>query len=194
MTVKPVRLSLVAVLLVSVLAVGGYIYLQATRHPVGIYVATRDLPAYHQITQADVRRIMVSAAGAPANAISDRERLLDHYTLKSISQGGAFRGHMLGPRLMTGALHGFLIVALRSSAETTLGGRIGRGDLVDMLLSATSGAHKVERSMMLRSILILDVTSNAVIVGIKSQDEKSLEDGIGTSKIVFARTSPYVEP
>jgi len=190
------RVSFVLLALVFVIGFGGFLYLSISREAHEIYVADRDLPAYHQIVEADLRRTTVTAM--PVNAIQSREVLLGRYTLVSIAQDEPYSREALGPVLRQGALDNLGLVAFQSSAETSLAGNLARGDRVDVLLSATD-ASATQTSARLAGVLVVDVrqTDNAkfaLILAVSSDDQKVLLMGLGTSRLIVVRTRVYARP
>jgi Flp pilus assembly protein CpaB len=184
-------------LLIAVLAgIGGVFFLSKTRTPGEVYVAARDIPAYHQILEGDVRRIQMNANGIPAGAVRERDLLLGRYTLTPVGQDKPYARGELGPVLTAGALEGLGLVAFEASAETTLGGNLARGDRVDVLLSAT-GPAPASGSVELDGVLVLDIRvtgmhDKALVLALTATHQKALLAGLGTSRIVVVRTSPYV--
>jgi Flp pilus assembly protein CpaB len=190
------RLSILVILVVAALAIFGLIYLNLNKSNNGsitIYVAAYDLPVYHQITQADIRPTTVSIGEVPSNAIRDQENLIDHYTLQAIAQGKAFNGNLIGPRLLPHALDGLVIIALDSSAETTLGNRLAKGDRVDILLSPTI-TGKSDQPERLKNVLVIDIQSNSVTFAATAKDENYLENQLGLSRVAVVRVTAYTEP
>jgi Flp pilus assembly protein CpaB len=178
---------------VVALAIFGFIYLKPNNGSVMIYVAAYDLPVYHQIMQADIRQAAVPIGEVPPNAAHDREDLIDHYTLQAVAQGKAFDGNLIGPRLLPRTLDGLVMTALNSSAETTLGNRLARGDRVDILLSPTM-ASKSEQPERLKYVLVIDIQSNSVTFAVTTGDENYLENQLGLSRVAIARVAAYTEP
>ena len=190
---RPVRLSFLVMAVVVALAIFGFIYLKPNNGSVTIYVGAYDLPAYHQILQADIRQATVPIGKVPSNAVRDREDLIDHYTLQAIVQGKAFNGNLIGPRLLPRTLDGLMMMALNSSAETTLGNRLAKGDRVDILLSPTM-VNKSEQPKRLKHVLVIDIQNNSVTFAVTTGDESYLENQLGLSRVAIVRTIAYTEP
>jgi Flp pilus assembly protein CpaB len=172
-------------------AMGGYIVLGWLRGTIEIYVATRDLPAFHQITQADVRKERVPQDNVPLDALRDRDGLLGRYMLKPLAQDRPFRKSVVGPLLKPDELHGLSFVAIEASPESTLGGRLARGDRVDVLLSATDADSP---SVGLRDVLVVEVAREAVVIAVTPADSKALLKARGTSKVALVRVRAYTRP
>jgi Flp pilus assembly protein CpaB len=161
-----------------------------------VYVATWDIPAYHQIVERDVRRTRVNANEMPTGTVRDRDVLLGRYTLTPLGQDKPYTRAKLGPVLPSGALEGLGLVAFEASAETTLGGNLARGDRVDVLLSVTDPAS-ASGSGKLNGVLVLDIratgTANqALVLALTTRNQKALLTRLGRSRIMVVRTSPYV--
>jgi Flp pilus assembly protein CpaB len=179
----PFRLSLVVWLVAAVIGAGGIVYLALDRNTEPVYVAVRDLPAYHQLTADDLR---LADIRAPADAIRDQHVLVGHYTLVPIEHDRPFQSPRLGPRLAAGALTGPLI-AVRAAAETTMGGRLARGDRVDVVLpdSRLPDALVVD---------IVDGTNAAVILQVPADDVAGVAAVRRADGPVIMRTRPYSGP
>jgi Flp pilus assembly protein CpaB len=182
----PFRLSLVVWLVVGLIGAGGVAYLVLDKDTEVVYVAARDLPAYHQLTRDDVRMTTVRARDVPQDAIRDQRVLLDRYTLAAIRRGQPYGQARLGPRLAAGSLAGPL-VALRADAETTMGGRITQGDRVDVVMSEST----------IRDALVVDVVDGpnaAVILRVPASEVADVAPVRGDDGPVIVRTRPYSGP
>lgn len=194
----PVRLSSFLILTVSVLALIGTAYLTSGENRTEIYVAAVDLPAYHQLTQADVRKKSVSARDLPESATTERDALLGRYTLSYTRQEEPLRLNHLGPRLDPQAISGS-ILALPANSETTLGAQLGRGDIVDVLLSPKSetAIGQPATSRRIDGILVLDTTpppNKALIVAVDPTMTDDLLVARGYSMVSIIRVRAYAGP
>jgi hypothetical protein len=188
------RVSFVLLMVVLAVTVAGVAWLFSDTDE--IYVASHDLPAYHQVVEDDVRLQVVTAP--PGGGAVAREVVLGRYTLAAVEQDEPFRLSALGPALANGALDGLGLVSLEPSVETSLAGNLGRGDRVDVLLSAT-GLDRVSTSTMLTSVLVVDVRGMAdgevaVVLGLSRQNQQSLLASVGTSRVLVVRTTAYRRP
>lgn len=193
----PIRVSHAIFVLVALIAAGGVAYLSFTSGAEEVYVADVDLPAYHQITERDVEIKPVDRHQLPADAVRDRDALLGRYTLASIRQDQPFRSGQLGPRLPDVTIIDKAIVALPWSPETTIGGRLARGDRVDILLSSNNNPGAQAAGLRLTNVLVLDVIDGknaAVIVAIPTSSIDGLAAARGSSMIVVVRVRPYGAP
>jgi Flp pilus assembly protein CpaB len=182
----PFRLSLVVWLVAGVIGASGVLYLAFNTDTEVVYVATRDLPAYHQLTQNDLRLTVVRARGVPDDAIRDQHVLLDRYTLGPIERDRPYERARLGPRLAAGSLTGPLI-AVSAAAETTMGGRLARGDRVDVVMPETS----------LPDALVVDIVDGpnaAVILQVSAANVAGVAPVRGSDGPVIVRTRPYSDP
>lgn len=158
-------------------------------------MADVDLPAYHQITERDVEIKPVDRHQLPADAVRDRDTLLGRYTLASIRQDQPFQSSQLGPRLPDAAIIDKPIIALPWSPETTIGGRLARGDRVDILLSSNNGAQTTGPKITNVSVLdVIDGKGAAVIVAIPASSVDGFTAARGSSTIVVVRVRPYGTP
>ncbi|GAB3425700.1 hypothetical protein GCM10027569_63800 [Flindersiella endophytica] len=188
------RASCAFALVILSLAAIGFTYLSVTSDEKQIYVAARDIPPYHQLTQADLRLASRSRREVPKKAVEEGKRndLLGAYTLSALGQDKPFSTSMVGPHVPDGSLDGRVMVALAASPETALGGRLGRGDRVDVLLSSEAPTDSVR----LNDVLVVDVLDtkrgDSVVLGIKSSDEDHLLTGYAGSKVLVIRVKSYV--
>jgi hypothetical protein len=158
-------------------------------------VATTEIPPYHQITMADVRKIVVSAKSTPAGSTGDPDALIGRYALAAVPQNHVFLRSNLGPRLRSGALARQLIVGLPATPADLAAGAVAPGDRVDILLSST--AVNDPRDGVLQGALVLDVkpdskqpTQFVIVCAITERDEGILLTVGGTAHIFIAIFSP----
>lgn len=177
-------------ILVGILALLGVGYLTITSGTEEIYVAAGDLPAYRQLTQADVRRLAVNRRDVPDDAVRDRNALIGCFTLTATDADQPFRTGSLGPRLPARSIKP-AVIALPATPESTLGGRLARGDRVDVLLSREDGPAGGTR---LVNVLVLDIVNSAVVVATTPADAATFATARGSSTIVVVRTNPYAGP
>jgi len=181
---------------VVLLAAAGVAYLVLTSGNEEVYVADVDLPAYHQIAQSDVRVKSVDRADVPADAVRERATLVGRYTLTATSQDQPFQVTKLGPLLPEQSLQG-PITALPSSSETTMGGQLARGDVVDILLSRNGTADPPLTNRKVSGARVLDIIEGpkaAVIVAITPLSIEDLMAARGSSTVVVVRVQPYAGP
>lgn len=93
--------------------------------------------------------------------------------------------------LAKGRLGKLSFVATEASPVSTLGGRLARGDLVDVLLSPTDPDAAPGK---LPGVLVLDVGKDSVVLGVTAKDAKTLLRARGTSSVALLRVSAYVTP
>ena len=180
----------------ALVAAAGLSFLTFTGGTDEVYVAAVDLPAYHQLTQADIRLMPVDRRQVPPGAVHERDTLLGRYTMTAARQDQPFQISLVGPRLQIGPRENS-IVALPSSPETTVGGRLARGDRVDILLSPNSAAKDAASARRIVGVLVLDLIDGpnaAVIVAMTQWEVNELMAGRGNSTVIVVRTQPYLGP
>ncbi len=177
-------------IVVAVLALSGVGYLTITSGTEEIYVAAADLPAYQQLTQADVRVHGMNQRDIPDDAVRDRNALIGRYTLTATEADRPFRTGSLGPRLPARSIQS-AVVALPATPETSLGGRLARGDRVDVLLSRED---EPATEIRLADVLVLDIVNSAIVVATAPRDAARFATARGSSTIVVVRTKPYAGP
>lgn len=184
--------------MVALVAAAGLSYLTFTSGTEAVYVADIDLPAYHQLTQDDIRLAAVDRRRVPPDSVheGDRDRLLGRYTTIAVQQDQPFQINLVGPRLSIGAIKSS-IVAIPWSPETSIGGRLARGDQVDILLSPNQPAKDAPPARRIAEVLVLDLVDGpnaSVIVAMAPTDVDELMARRGSSTVLVVRTRPYVDP
>ncbi|TDP94780.1 SAF domain-containing protein [Labedaea rhizosphaerae] len=189
MRIRPVRLSLIAWLAVLLFGGAGVIYLSVTSGSDYVCEPVRDLPPYHQVAKSDVRVVAVPHGSAPDGATGSPESLIGRYTVQAQPAGRPLVPSAMGPVLPPGSLGG-PVVALAAAPETTLGDRLQRGDLVDVLLSSGARAQRVSGA------LVLDLVSGprAAVVLQVSAAQVPIVAGLRATAPVVVRTEPYQSP
>jgi hypothetical protein len=189
---KPRSLSTYALVLVGAIAIAGTLYLALRDRTVVVYGAAQDLPAYHQITEPEVRRLELDASDVPQRAVRERDLLIGHYTLRAVRQDKAIDGAQVGPELATGALAGRGIVGFAASSADVLDGAVARGDRVNLLFAKAPAAT-------LDGALVLDVRRGegdnyVVVVAVGPGDRAALGASLETARPRLVRVSTYERP
>jgi Flp pilus assembly protein CpaB len=176
----------------------GYLWFHSTRTR-AVQVAAADLPAFHQITSADLSVTAVPLEEVPSRATSSSTALVGRYTLTPTRRGRPYNLDNLGPRLPANALADRVVISLATTTTDVGDGLVARGDTVDILLSSTSTDHP--RSGLLRQVLVLDVRPDAkrpdqvaVVCAVGRSDEMSLLDAGGTARLFIVRVTPSSSP
>lgn len=163
-----------------------------------IYTAARDLPAYHQVSQSDVRTSRIRSSDSPAHSTENRADLVGHYTTTAVAQDRPFNLDNIGPLLPTNSLSGRSIVGLTAPADSVKG-IVARGDRIDVLVASTATVSP--HNGLLRQILALDVkTGNSgeasltVVCAISQSDQSMLLSTTGTGRVLVVRSTPYSFP
>lgn len=180
-------------------AIGGWYLWQRGLTTRTVCVATADLPAYDQITPADVRKAELPSDEIPSQAVADPSELVGRYTLAAARRYRPIDLAELGPRLPSGTLAQQLVVGLPVSISEIAGGAVAPGDRVDILLSSTAASSP--RNGVLRRVLVLDVKSGGnqpgqfvIVCAIPEMDEDTLLAAGGTARIFIARVPPGISP
>jgi Flp pilus assembly protein CpaB len=158
-----------------------------------VYVATTDLPAYRQITTAEVKAVEMPSREVPEGAVTDLAGLLGRYTLGPAMGGKPLTLDGLGPQLPSAALAGQVIVGLAATTADIAGGALDRADRIRLLLSSTSTDQP--RSGVIAA-LVLDVKPAGgesgrfvVVCAFAEADQGILLAVGGTARIFFVRVS-----
>lgn len=193
--IGPIRLSSILILLIGGLGLLGVAYLASGQSSTEVYVASRDLPAYHQLTQLDIRTTRLPAGETPKGATTERDALVGRYTLRWTGAENPLLLPELGPRLPSQAI-GSSVLALPANPETTLGSRLGRGDTIDILLSPGADAMEAD-SRRIAGALVLDLTpppNEAVVVAVDPAAVGDVLAARGYSVYSIVRISAYSGP
>ena len=160
---RPRRLSLYVLLLLLGVGIGGTIYLATrSRTPkpsVGlayVYTAARDLPAFHQIAEEDLRKSPVLRSSLPKAPVTSRDALLGHYTLDPVGQDTPIDAARIGPMLPVGALRATVVTGLPASPADVMHGGLSQGDEVDVVLSPRAPSRS-SGGATLQHVLVMDV-------------------------------------
>jgi hypothetical protein len=196
---RPYRASTYFWLVVVAACVVGALYLWKGVGTRFIYAAARDLPAYHQITERDVRRVPVRSSESPEKSTVDREALLDRYTLGPVAQDKPFDTSKVGPVLSPRRLARARIVGLGASHADVIGGRLARGDRVNLLFPNRAGGDR--RPVQLERLLMLDVRKRpgsaahyVVVLAVSGTDEEIFMAAAVRDGAFFTRAAPYRRP
>jgi hypothetical protein len=178
-------------LVVAVLAVAGAIF-TATREPdqVPVLVATRDIPAYHVISPADV------ALGTRPAAPKERYAALPvegRLTLTAIAKNQPLRQAQVAPdvaSVLTGALtvHGFAV-----SRATALNGALRPGDRIQLLMvrdgQRLALVRKDGKDLDRLEAVVLSLTDEremvTLVVALRADDAQANQIAIGTGAAVI---------
>jgi hypothetical protein len=119
--------------------------------PVRVLVATRDLPAFHLVQPGDVT--FTSPRSASAGALTARRAAVGHHTLTAIKADEVITSAEMGARAPS-ASDGWPVLTVVGGPRTTLGGRLARGDRVNLLLQALPEGPPAG---LVRDALVLDM-------------------------------------
>ena len=177
-------LAVWAFVLVLVAGAFGALYLQLASDvqvTVTVWVSRADLPAFHQLTTDDVELESVAADRAPRTAIRWRDQLVGRYTLTRVRGGEALRHERVGPIVRPGAIGRSLILGIEATRSATIGGRLERGVVADLLL-APRVSRRAQKPVTLRDVLVLDVIpagsavgGSTVVVAVDPAHERALQ-------------------
>lgn len=185
------------VVMVTGIAGAGYLWLRDNERR-QVWVASVDLPAYRQLSLADVRLAWVRAGELPRDPLTKDAVVLGRYGLTAVDRGKPLSAAELGPALLGVSLQGRSVVSLPASTADIGGALIARGGRINVLLSST--ASEGPRSGVLNDAIVLDVRplgkqpdAYIVVLGVPASTESVLLAAGGTAKFIFVRpatTSP----
>jgi Flp pilus assembly protein CpaB len=160
-----------------------------------VCVAATDLPAYHEITNADIRLAVLRSDQVPENTTADPTDLLGRYTVVTTMRDEPFDPEDLGPRLAPGALTAQVIVGFSVPSTDIVGESLQRGDRIDILLSSTSAISP--RTGILSGVTVLNIRSDdgqagqvVVVCAFARRNEATLLAAYGTARILIALVPP----
>lgn len=140
---RVVSLSSLLAVVVVLVAIGGSVWLNErdSDRAVELAVLNSDLPAYHQISAADIAedRIVRSRRDSEG-AVASPEDLVGRYLLAQTKAGTALMDSGLGPALEQGALDDRTAVAVEATDAMTLAGTLTGGSLVDVTMVPPDGS------------------------------------------------------
>lgn len=126
-----------------------------------ILVLIRALPAYQQVTAADLGEITVPQKWAPSNAMQAPAEALGLISTTPLLAGTDLEAGMLTqePLLQPNSEE----IAFAVDAETGVAGQITQGSLVDMIATYTQGGQggKGYATFVVRHVRVLGVTSGS---------------------------------
>jgi Flp pilus assembly protein CpaB len=112
-----------------------------------IPVAARDLPAYHQIQLADLRR-----------SKSASKQIVNRYTLTPVPKNKPLSEDKLGPQVDKAYISNTVAIGIPATPAMVLGGTLQAGDIVDIIVTPVAiGSEPQVTSVLLPDILVLDV-------------------------------------
>jgi Flp pilus assembly protein CpaB len=172
-------LSIVVLLLIFASGIAGawYSNMRADRRTV-VLVAARNLSPFHQIRASDLKEAKLARRSGPPG-IKRSSQAINRYTLVMVPKGKPVVPDQLGPAIVAGALRRSIIIGLDVSSSATLGGRLRRGLVSDVvLLSDKRGLATVT----LQRVRVLDVVPPTpsssrwtVVVALPKAQRRSLE-------------------
>lgn len=148
------------------------------------YVVTTDVAARTQLTPDMLTPVVTSSGGQPANALS----LSQIESTPTFAKYKLFSGDIVAST-NTGSLEaieagipkGFVVATFTAPATYAAGGKIGRGDYVDLIVVQDSTSTGVpSASYFLQHILVLDATIDPESSGAVSPNDAALRVGIPT--------------
>jgi hypothetical protein len=156
-----------------------------------IYVPSRDFPAFHQLTEADIRERDIAVRDIPSDAITSKGDLIDRYTLKRVTQDKPMTDNDLGPELAKGALKGRLATGLTLDAGNVLVGELTAGDQVSLFSSAPAPAARPLRNVLVLDVRQLDARSYALLVAI-TRTQQSQFAKLRQVSVRVIRSQPFL--
>lgn len=173
--------SAIAALLTAVVL---FVILSQVTSTTTYYVATNDIPARTEITVDMLTEVVTSTGGAPINALTLSEIESEPiYAKYKLFAGDVVAITNTGPKepIEAGIPEGFVVATFTAPATYAAGGKIGRGDYVDLIVvqeNTESGSPTA--SYFLQHILVLDATVDPTDSGAISADDAILRSGIPT--------------
>jgi Flp pilus assembly protein CpaB len=148
------------------------------------YVAAEDIPARTQITPEAVLPIVTSAGSEPINSLTLSEiesgEFYATYPLfagdvVAITNTGALKS------IESGLPEGFVVATFTAPASYAVGGKIGRGDYVDLIVVKESTFDgSLVASYFMQHVLVLDATVDPEQMLVSDAEDPELRNGIPT--------------
>ena len=97
-----------------------------------VAVASRDLPAYHVVTDEDVTSSYRETA--PPEALTDKKETLAKYTLEAVTKDSIINKDKIKGLTAPASLSNTSVVAIPATSAMVLGGSLKSGDTVDVII------------------------------------------------------------
>ena len=173
-------------ILTSGIAGAWYANKRADRKAV-VLVAARNLSPFHQIRASDLEEAELATPSGPPG-IKQTSQAINRYTLVMVPKGKPVVPDQLGPAMIAGTLRQSIIVGLDVSSSATLGGRLRRGLVSDLVLRSDKRGLA---TVTLRRVRVLDVVPPTrssgrwtVVVAVPKAQRRSLEH-VGNAAPLF---------
>jgi hypothetical protein len=167
------RASTLLALLALAVTAAGAVYLRG-QSGVTVVVSTRDLPAFHRISQEDVVETRVAKSSLPAAFESDEDAVIGKFTTSPLDKSSVLVGETLGPRLNQTNPSALVVTALDASPAQALSGALKAGDRVTLLISdAPSAIPLVIRHVIVLHEVRVKKGAYVVTVGLQRKQAKA---------------------
>ena len=206
---KPTFFAFCALLYLA--AIGSVTFWINTKPRPQVAVASRDLPAYHVVTDADVTSAYRETV--PPEALIDKKEILAKYTLEAVTKDSVINKDKIKELTAPTSLSNTSVLGLPATPAMVLGGSLKGGDIVDVIVvpntssSSPSPAPAPAQTqsgptpIKFENVLVLDVKSNGatsaassdtshpfvLIVAIPSERREELMKYIGSANIYLSR-------
>ena len=148
------------------------------------YVAAEDIPARTQITSELVLPIVTSAGSEPINSLTLSEiESGEFYTTYPLFAGDVVAITNTGAlqSIASGLPEGFVVATFTAPATYAVGGKIGRGDYVDLIVVKQDNiSGTLTASYFMQHVLVLDATVDPDQLNVLDAEDPELRRGIPT--------------
>lgn len=139
------------------------------------YVLARDIPARTMVTPAMLTPVTTSEGGQPRNAYDlVYIRQNEVWSKVPLSAGDVVSRSNVGPldRISEELPSNFVVASFSVPADDAVGGKVRRGDHVDVIAIGERGSGRVSK-VVLQHVLVLDVTVDPSSITSAAQDDQA---------------------
>lgn len=159
-----------------------------------VLIASRPIPAYHQLTEADFDVYPMPVRRIEEGAVESMDTVVGRYLTTPLNRQEPVSTVDLGPKLDPNVVSG-PVVAFPVSPESTLGGQITRGDRAVAIVETGNDVDAPDNPVVWDDVLVLDITAGAhpaVVLAISpAQLDVLTAAGRQPRSVFVARTQPY---
>lgn len=202
----PLSLSHLLALVAIFSGLIGYLYLQKyeSKTKVSLPVLVSDLPAYHQISNSDLKYHKYSKKAISKVTLREPAEILGRYTLTAIPREKALSQKQLSPKLdpqKVKLLADTVAIGIPATPALILGGNLQAGDVVDItLISEATEELPSPKSFKFDNILVLDIkpvsskessknipSEFVIVIAMPRQRQQEFANNSAGRKLLFSR-------
>jgi hypothetical protein len=160
-----------------------------------VWIAKRDLPAFHHLTEQDLELRTLRLESLKGNTILSSVPIVGRYTLFKVSRGQTLNNDQLGPALKGPVIDHSALMGIQLPASSLLSGRLERGDIIRIILASKQSQGDKASPKVVENVVVLDIekasttrTTVSIVVGVP-QSKQALLANMANANIVIIRTA-----